>query len=76
VHGQKHKFEALESERDSWLAAVKKVTEEAKAKKEEIIHSEGYKEALAKLSMYNLPSDCITQGLFGTTRPLTRTFPG
>jgi hypothetical protein len=50
LHGHKHKFEAP-GERDSWLAAVKQVAEEAKAKKEEIVNSEGYKEALAKLSM-------------------------
>lgn len=50
LHGHKHKFDAqTAAERDSWVAAVKKIAEEAKAKKEEIVSSEGYKEALAKL---------------------------
>lgn len=51
--GHKHKFEAPNSaERDGWFTAVKKIAEEAKAKKEEILASESYKETLAKFSMY------------------------
>lgn len=51
LNNHKHKFDAQTgAERDSWLASVKKIAEEAKAKKEEILGSEGYKEALAKLS--------------------------
>lgn len=51
LHGHKHKFDAQTApERDSWLTAVKKIAEEAKAKKDEIVASEGYKEALSKLS--------------------------
>ncbi|KIW06677.1 uncharacterized protein PV09_02382 [Verruconis gallopava] len=50
LHNHKHKFDAqTPAERDSWVLAVKKVAEEAKAKKDEILNSEGYKEALAKL---------------------------
>lgn len=53
LHGHKHKFDAQTgAERDGWVAAVKKIAEEAKAKKDEIINSEGYKEALAKLSKF------------------------
>ncbi|KAE9975947.1 hypothetical protein BLS_002332 [Venturia inaequalis] len=49
--GHKHKFEAPNSaERDGWFTAVKKIAEEAKAKKEEILASESYKETLAKFS--------------------------
>jgi hypothetical protein len=52
LHGHKHKFDAQTgADRDGWLEAVKKIAEEAKAKKDEIVSSEGYKEALAKLSM-------------------------
>lgn len=51
--GHKHKFDAPNSgERDSWFAAVKKIAEEAKAKKEEILASESYKETLAKFSEF------------------------
>ncbi|KAF2430526.1 hypothetical protein EJ08DRAFT_697270 [Tothia fuscella] len=49
LHNHKHRFEAPEADRDSWLAAFKKVAAEAKEKKEEIVNSEGYKEALTKL---------------------------
>ncbi|QDS74426.1 hypothetical protein FKW77_006077 [Venturia effusa] len=49
--GHKHKFEAPNSaERDGWFTAVKKIAAEAKAKKEEILASESYKETLAKFS--------------------------
>jgi hypothetical protein len=52
--GHKHKFDAPNSgERDSWFAAVKKIAEDAKAKKEDILASESYKETLAKFSEYN-----------------------
>jgi hypothetical protein len=52
--GHKHKFDAPNGgERDSWLAAVKKIAEEAKAKKDEILASESYKETLAKFSKYS-----------------------
>jgi hypothetical protein len=51
LHNHKHKFGAqTATERDSWVAAIKKIAEEAKAKKDELVSSEGYKEALAKLS--------------------------
>jgi hypothetical protein len=50
LHGHKHKFDAqTTTERDSWVVGIKKFAEEAKLKKEEIVNSEGYKEALAKL---------------------------
>lgn len=49
--GHKHKFDAPNGgERDSWLAAVKKIAEEAKAKKEEILASDSYKATIAKFS--------------------------
>ena len=36
LHGHKHKFDAQTgAERDSWVAAVKKIADEAKAKKDE-----------------------------------------
>ncbi|ORY15593.1 Pleckstrin homology domain-domain-containing protein [Clohesyomyces aquaticus] len=50
LHGHKHTFEAQTSpERNGWFVAVEKAVEEAKAKKEEIVNSESYKEQLEKL---------------------------
>jgi hypothetical protein len=50
LHNHKHTFEASTgAERDGWVLAVKNTIEEAKAKREEIINSEGYKEQLKKL---------------------------
>ncbi|RFU24486.1 hypothetical protein B7463_g11853, partial [Scytalidium lignicola] len=51
VNGQKHTFQASSSvERDSWLAALEAKSTEAKAEKEIVTSSEGYKVELEKLS--------------------------
>ncbi|RFU30507.1 hypothetical protein B7463_g5819, partial [Scytalidium lignicola] len=51
INGQKHTFQASSAtERDSWLAALEAKSAEAKAEKETIISSKGYKTELEKLS--------------------------
>ena len=51
VNGQKHTFQAANAaERDSWFVALEAKAAEAKAEKETIVASEGYKAELEKLS--------------------------
>jgi len=51
VNGQRHAFQASSSiERDSWLVALEAKSTEAKAEKDTIISSEGYKTELEKLT--------------------------
>lgn len=51
VGGVKHTFQASSStERDSWVAALETNSADAKAQKETIVASEGYKSELEKLS--------------------------
>ncbi|PYH99150.1 hypothetical protein BO71DRAFT_394721 [Aspergillus ellipticus CBS 707.79] len=51
LNGQKHTFQAASaSERDSWFAALEAKAVEAKAEKETVTSSEGYKAELEKLS--------------------------
>ncbi|GKZ37733.1 hypothetical protein AbraIFM66950_009416 [Aspergillus brasiliensis] len=51
VNGQKHTFQATStSERDSWIAALEAKSAEAKAEKEAVTSSEGYKAELEKLN--------------------------
>lgn len=51
VNGVKHTFQAGNtSERDSWVAALEANSADAKAQKETITGSEGYKKELEKLS--------------------------
>ncbi|KAI9932903.1 hypothetical protein ASPWEDRAFT_22657 [Aspergillus wentii DTO 134E9] len=51
VNGQKHTFQAANAgERDSWFAALEAKAAEAKAEKETIVASEGYKAELEKLT--------------------------
>ncbi|KAJ5318804.1 hypothetical protein MYU51_012807 [Penicillium brevicompactum] len=51
VAGQKHTFQASSAaERDSWVVALESKATEAKAEKETIITSEGYKAELEKLT--------------------------
>lgn len=51
LHGQKHTFKAADdAERDGWYVAIEKAMTEAKASKDTIVTSEGYKEALAHVS--------------------------
>lgn len=50
LHGQKHTFQAATStERDSWLSAVESKAAEAKASRDGIIGSEGYKKHMTSL---------------------------
>ncbi|KAJ9648013.1 hypothetical protein H2199_001790 [Coniosporium tulheliwenetii] len=50
IHGQKHTFEAKTIiERDGWFLAMEKTMEEAKAAKDGILSSEGYKESISQL---------------------------
>ncbi|KAL4875836.1 Pleckstrin homology domain-containing protein [Aspergillus karnatakaensis] len=51
LNGHKHTFQAANSdERDSWVAALETKSTEAKAEKETITSSEGYKAELEKLT--------------------------
>ncbi|KAJ5871698.1 uncharacterized protein N7529_004051 [Penicillium soppii] len=51
VAGHKHTFQASSAaERDSWVAAIESKATEAKAEKEAIVSSEGYKAELEKLT--------------------------
>lgn len=50
LHGHKHTFEATSApERNGWFMAAEKIIEEAKASRDEILASAGYKEQLEKL---------------------------
>lgn len=56
VHGQKHTFQATNTaERDSWVVALEAKATEAKAEKETITASEGYKAELEKLTKPVVP---------------------
>ncbi len=51
LHGHKHDFKApTKAERDGWLVAIETRSSEAKAAREGLIVSEGYKSHLEKLS--------------------------
>ena len=53
LHGHKHTFEATSApERNGWFMAAEKIIEEAKASREEMLASPGYKEQLEKLSKF------------------------
>lgn len=55
VNGHKHTFQAANAtERDSWVVAIDAKAAEAKAEKEAITSSEGYKAELEKLSKFGL----------------------
>lgn len=50
IHGQRHTFEApTHAERDSWLVALEKQITEAKASREGVVGSDGYKHHLENL---------------------------
>ena len=54
LHGHKHTFEApTHAERDGWLVAVDKQITEAKASREGVIGSDGYKHYMEKLGKYH-----------------------
>ena len=51
--GQEHTLKATsDAERDGWYASIEKAAELGRASKDEIHDSEGYKEELEKLSMF------------------------
>jgi hypothetical protein len=53
AHGDKHTFKAKNSEeRSGWVAALEKKIEEAKAMKDEIQGSEGYKKHLESFGKF------------------------
>lgn len=59
AHGQKHTFQVKNAaDRAGWLAAFEKKIEEAKAIKDEIHGSEGYKKHLESFGMFawSIPS--------------------
>lgn len=65
LHGHKHTFQASSSsERDSWFAAFEAKAAEAKAEKETVTSSEGYKAELEKLSKLSEPSNGLSNFLF------------
>ena len=50
LHGHKHTFQTgTPAERDSWLVAIETKASEAKAAREGIIGSDGYKQQIEKL---------------------------
>ena len=50
VHGQRHTFEApTHAERDSWIVAIEKQITEAKASREGVVGSDGYKHHMENL---------------------------
>jgi hypothetical protein len=54
LDGTKHVFQAKNAEeRAGWVAALKKLHEEAKAIKAEVTSSTEYKDAIAALSMFS-----------------------
>ena len=53
AHGQKHTFQAKSTaERSSWVVTIKKKIEEAKAMKDEIHGSEGYKKHMESFGTF------------------------
>ena len=53
AHGQKHTFQAKSTaERSSWVVALEKKIQEAKAMKDEIHGSEGYKKHMDSFSRF------------------------
>lgn len=63
IHNHNHTFKAAnDAERDGWYLSVEKAIELAKASKEEIEGSEGYKAELEKLSMLASPSRLDVHG--------------
>ncbi|KAL9100255.1 MAG: hypothetical protein Q9163_004347 [Psora crenata] len=68
LHGHKHTFQALtKSERDGWLVALESKMGEAKASREAIVGSEGYKSQVEK---YGKPG--AAAGATGNSRSLSR----
>ena len=54
AHGQKHTFQAkTTAERSSWIVAIEKKVEEAKAMKDGIHGSEGYKKHMEAFSEFS-----------------------
>ncbi|OQO04858.1 hypothetical protein B0A48_07875 [Cryoendolithus antarcticus] len=55
IHGHKHQFKATsDAERDGWYLAIEKEVELAKASKESVRGSEGYKSEMEKLNAPNV----------------------
>ena len=56
AHGHKHSFKAAnQEERKAWVVAIEKKAAEAKAMKDEILNSEGYKKHLETFSKFSFP---------------------
>lgn len=54
LNGHKHGFQApTKAERDGWLVAIDTKSTEAKASREELVGSEGYKSQFEQLSEWN-----------------------
>ena len=53
MNGHKHTFQAAsQKDRDNWFAAVEAKAAEAKAGREDVVGSEGYKKHISSLSMH------------------------
>ena len=53
LHGKNHTFQALnKAERDGWIVAIEPQVSDAKANREKLFATPGYKSALEKYSMY------------------------
>jgi hypothetical protein len=61
AHGDKYTFKAKNTEeRSSWLVALEKKIEEAKAMKDEIQASEGYKKRIESYGKFYKPNAAMT----------------
>ena len=53
INGHRHIFQATTMrERDGWFLAIDKAVADAKAKREDILSSDGYKETIGKLGKH------------------------
>ncbi|KAK6442933.1 hypothetical protein LTR95_000811 [Oleoguttula sp. CCFEE 5521] len=67
IHGHKHQFKATsDAERDGWYLAIEKEVELAKASKETVRGSDGYKSEMEKLNAPN-----VIGGVAGATKSST-----
>lgn len=59
LHGKNHTFQALnKNERDAWIVSLEPRIADAKAHRETLMATPGYKSALEK---YSTPDHCLTQ---------------
>ena len=70
LHGHKHAFDAkTTAERDGWYLAVEKTMDEAKASKDGILSSDGYKESISHLGKFDASHRFRAQDPASSARP-------